>query len=127
VEQVLEVAAAALEAGGVDVREVVGDDVDAELLGFHSGRGGVQGTEHRGLLFLPGGGASPMPQGMAASSGGLAPAGAGFAGEAETLAWIGRRSTVQRRRVGSAAASTSSPRRAVSRSARKALGSCTSA
>jgi hypothetical protein len=40
VEQVLEVRAAPLEAGGVDVREVVGDDLGAKLLRHHAaGRG----------------------------------------------------------------------------------------
>jgi hypothetical protein len=47
VEQVLEVGAALLEAGRVHVRQVVGDDVDVQLLRLHPGRGGVQGSDHR--------------------------------------------------------------------------------
>ena len=42
VQQVLELGALALVAGGAHVRDVVGDDLDVELLGHHSRRGGVQ-------------------------------------------------------------------------------------
>jgi hypothetical protein len=40
IEQILELGALALEPGGVDVGEVVRNDVDIELLGQHAGRGG---------------------------------------------------------------------------------------
>ena len=42
VEQVLEFGALALVAGGAHVGDVVGDDLDVEFLGHHSGRGGVE-------------------------------------------------------------------------------------
>jgi hypothetical protein len=42
VDQVLERGALLLEAGGAQVRDVVGDHLDVELLGRHSGRRGVK-------------------------------------------------------------------------------------
>ncbi len=42
IKQVLKFDFALLEAGGVDVRQVVGDDVQVELLGFHAGGGGIK-------------------------------------------------------------------------------------
>ncbi len=46
IEQVLEVRAAALEAGRVHVREVVRDDFGAELLRDHAAGGGAEGGVH---------------------------------------------------------------------------------
>jgi hypothetical protein len=40
VDQILKVEPAALEAGGLHVGQVVGDDVQSQLLRLHSGRGG---------------------------------------------------------------------------------------
>src|SRR4030095_16718634 len=42
VEQVLELGALLFVAGGAHVGDVVGDDLDVELLGHHAGRGGVE-------------------------------------------------------------------------------------
>ncbi len=42
VEQVLEFRTLALVAGGAHVGDVVGDDLDVEFLGHHSGRGSVE-------------------------------------------------------------------------------------
>ena len=42
VEQILEFGALALVAGGAHVGDVVGDDLDVEFLGHHSGRCGVK-------------------------------------------------------------------------------------
>ena len=47
VKQLLELDLAFLEAGGVDVGEVVRDDVEVHLLGFHPGGGGVKGAKHK--------------------------------------------------------------------------------
>jgi len=44
----MEVDAALLEAGGVDVGQVVGDGVDVHLLGYHARRGGEQRSDHDG-------------------------------------------------------------------------------
>ena len=46
VKQILELDLALLEPGGVDVRQVVGDDVQVHLLGFHPGGGGVKCAQH---------------------------------------------------------------------------------
>src|SRR3546814_3203720 len=48
VEQVLELRPLPLVAGGVHVRDVVGDDLDVQLLCGHSRRGDAQGL-HAGL------------------------------------------------------------------------------
>ena len=52
VEQILEVGAALLEAARADVRQVVGDDVDVELLGLEAGRSGVERSNHACSLPL---------------------------------------------------------------------------
>ena len=51
VEQVAEADAHVLVAGRRGVREVVGDAVDALLLGGHAGGGGVEPFEHQALPF----------------------------------------------------------------------------
>ena len=47
VKQILELDFAFLVARRVDVGEVVGDDVEIELLGLHPGSRGVKGTDHK--------------------------------------------------------------------------------
>ena len=47
IEQVLELRATTLEAGGIHVREIVRDDFGAGLLRGHAGRGGAEGGIHR--------------------------------------------------------------------------------
>lgn len=46
VHQVFELGPAFFEARGVDVGQVVGNDVNVELLGHHAGGARVQGTHH---------------------------------------------------------------------------------
>src|SRR6185312_1439472 len=60
VEEILEHRARALEAGRVDVGEVVGDDVDLRLLRVEAGLGNPEGTDHRKLL-RGGRGQPPVP------------------------------------------------------------------
>ena len=50
VEQILEFGPLLLEAGGVHVRQIVGDDFDIGLLGQHAGRG--DGKSAHGLISL---------------------------------------------------------------------------
>ena len=50
IKQILELRALALECGGVEVRDVVRDDLDVELLGQHAGSGDIEGAlELRGV------------------------------------------------------------------------------
>jgi hypothetical protein len=46
VEEILKLDLAALEAGGVHVREIVRDRIQILLLSFHAGGGGVEGEIH---------------------------------------------------------------------------------
>ena len=57
VHQVLEHGAAALEAVGADVGQVVRDDVQLGLLGFQAGLGDLEGTHHGECSFGMGGSA----------------------------------------------------------------------
>src|SRR5581483_2429949 len=46
IQQFLKLDLALFVAGGVDVSQVVGDDVQVHLLALHAGSGGVKGSKH---------------------------------------------------------------------------------
>ena len=50
VKQVFKIPPALLETGGVDVGQVVGDDVEPQLLGPHTGGGGKHPSKHSLIL-----------------------------------------------------------------------------
>jgi hypothetical protein len=48
IEQILEFNFAAFETRGVDIGQVVGNDIQVHLLGLHPGSGGVECAKHKG-------------------------------------------------------------------------------
>jgi hypothetical protein len=50
IKKILKIRGAFLETSGADVGQIVGDDIDIQLLGIHAGCAGIERSDHNGAF-----------------------------------------------------------------------------